>query len=251
MRVHEYFTGLASLYAAHRPGYPAEAMRLIVDGLTRGALVADIGCGTGISTRLLAAGQLRVVGIDPNGEMLAEARRFPSPAYPIAYCVGTGERVPLRTGSVDLVVCAQAFHWFDAEAALGDFRRILAPGGRLALMWNTSRRATDPFTEGYAHIIAHARKVAGTRGLVVRTERDADITVGGFFGTPQRHRFLNPHRLDWDQLLGRARSASYWPRDEAARVSGERRLRMLFDAYQHDGFVILQHITEVTIARPA
>src|SRR5439155_1443196 len=102
---------------------------------------ADVGAGTGIASRQLAAHGVRVLAVEPNAEMRAAAIRHPG----IEWRAGTAEATGLDSGIVGLVLCAQAFHWFRAQHALAEFSRILRPGGRLALMWNSRDRA-DPLT---------------------------------------------------------------------------------------------------------
>jgi len=109
-RVTTYFTGKTGAYDRYRPGYPPQAIRAILDGLPAPRIVADVGCGTGISSRLLARAGARVIGIEPNDEMRAKAVDLGSPAEPIDYRSGTGEATGLDDGSVHAVVCAQSFH---------------------------------------------------------------------------------------------------------------------------------------------
>ena len=158
----ERFSGLADLYSRHRPTYPAAALDLIQArcGLGPGALLVDVGCGTGISTRLFAARGARVIGIEPNDDMRARAEAAPAPAGAPApeYRKGTAEATGLPDGCAAAVLAAQAFHWFDAPAALREFRRILRPGGHVALVWN-ERDESDACTAAY--------------GAVVRTGTDA------------------------------------------------------------------------------
>ena len=243
-----YFTGLADLYSAFRPGYPAAAMAWMAAGLPRPLRAADVGCGTGISSRLLAAQGVGVIGIEPNADMLDEARRRTPPELDIDYRAGDAEHLPLEDSSVHLVLCAQAFHWFDPEAALREFHRVVVPDGRVALLWNTHAE-TDPFTAGYAALIRRARAHAATRGRIVRSERAGDPTAGGFFVDPERRQFTNPQPMDREGLVGRARSASYWPRDGAMRDELEDALSSLFHKYQTMGRVTMEHLTEVTVAR--
>jgi ubiquinone/menaquinone biosynthesis C-methylase UbiE len=246
----EYFTGLADLYSAFRPGYPAAAMAWMVAGLPSPIRAADVGCGTGISSRLLAAQGASVIGIEPNADMLDEARRRTPVGLAVDYRAGDAEHLPLDEGSVALVLCAQSFHWFDAEAALREFHRVLSPDGRVALLWNTHDER-EPFTAGYSVLTRQARALAAARGCVVPSERAGVPTIGGFFVEPQLRQFSNPQPLDRDGLLGRARSASYWPREGAERDQLEGALAALFDAHQAQGRVTLEHLTEVTIARKA
>src|SRR4051794_32050342 len=102
----ERFTETADRYARWRPGYPRELALWLIEtaGLARGAAVLDLGCGTGISSRLLASEGLAVTGVDPNDAMLAHARREGGATYVKGTSVATG--VPDR--AFDLAVGAQA-----------------------------------------------------------------------------------------------------------------------------------------------
>src|SRR5439155_17024812 len=124
----ERFTGLADVYAQCRPDYPAAAIDFILAhrSLKPGATLVDVGCGTGISSRLFAARGLRVIGIDPNADMRRRAEAEPTPPGAPApiYRDGRGEATGLSDASANAVLAAQAFHWFDAEAALREAYRI-------------------------------------------------------------------------------------------------------------------------------
>src|SRR5690606_4672034 len=101
-------------------------------------LLVDVGCGTGISTRLFAARGVRVLGIEPNADMRRQAAQTPPPGggSPPEYRAGTAEATGLPAGCARAILAAQAFHWFDPDGALREFRRILEPGGWVALMAN-------------------------------------------------------------------------------------------------------------------
>src|SRR5438445_541620 len=89
------FSGLADLYARHRPGYPEEALDLIGRYCRLGGdgLLVDVGCGTGIASRLFAARGVPVLGIEPNDEMRsrAEAELVPPGVSPPRYLPGQAE----------------------------------------------------------------------------------------------------------------------------------------------------------------
>lgn len=255
MKTTEYFSGLAGMYDANRPSYPVEAIDFVLEGLPRDAVVADVGCGTGISTRLLkrrSGDGVRVIGIDPNDDMLEQARRATDDSVgTVVYRAGTGERTGLADASVECVVVAQAFHWFKSDDALREFHRVLksAPPGRLALMWNVRDVARDAFTIAYSDIARRSMANARSSGLETHDLRSADPTAGGFFNHATLLVFPNPHRLTWHGLLGRARSASYFPRPgDPLRNVLETELRELFNAFARDGVVTLWHRTEVTTA---
>lgn len=256
MKATDYFSGLAGVYDANRPSYPVEAIDFVLAGLPRDVVIADVGCGTGISSRLLkqrGGANIRVIGVDPNNDMLDQARRASSESrLEIDYRVGTGERTGLNDAGVDCVVVAQAFHWFKADEALREFHRVLkaAPRGRLALIWNVRDDAHDAFTIAYSNIARRAMANARNHGLETHDLRSADPTVGGLFDDAMLRVFPNPHRLRWEGLLGRARSASYFPRQgDPLREALEQELRGVFDAHAREDAVTLWHRTEVTLAK--
>lgn len=247
--VNDYFSGLADAYAAHRPGYPPETLAALVAGLAPPIHAADIGCGTGISTRLLAPHCQSVIGIDPNEDMLDQARREDAAGTSsrIRYVVASAEATNLPDRSVDLIVCAQAFHWFDPEPTLLEFRRILKSGGRLGLMWNI-RQNNNPFTSEYEATVHVAQAEREQSGFVVRRNREFRIEANRHFTNVQRLTFDNPQSLDWSGLIGRARSASYFPKAGSVRDELEARLRVAFEQHKQDGRVVLAQVTELTIA---
>src|SRR5438093_11286213 len=118
------FSGLADAYARHRPSYPDETIRAVIAraGLGRSALLVDVGCGTGIASRLFAERGIPVLGVEPNSAMRRRAEATPCPAGPPPrYRDATAEATGLPDGAADCVVAAQSFHWFDGGAALREF----------------------------------------------------------------------------------------------------------------------------------
>ena len=224
-------------YVRYRPTYPAEAIDSILDGLgpPERLVAADVGAGTGISARLLGERGVRVVAVEPGAGM----RRSAAPHSNVA---GMAEATGLRSDAVDLVLCAQSFHWFRIASTLAEFARILKPRGRLAITWNR-RSWTDPLTAGYRRAIVD---VSGETSAE-RMSFNPDVIPGsGLFSPPERRSLPNFQRLDLDGLIGRARSASYVPKTGAA---GERLLRLLRALHEEyadaSGCVTLVYETEV------
>lgn len=129
------FADGAEGYARHRPDYPAAIVGWLRDALALDptTTAVDLGAGTGKFLPSLIETGTRIVAIEPVAPMRAQlAARFPQ----IATLAGTAERLPLRDGSADAVVCATAFHWFATRLALAEIHRVLRVGGRLGLVWN-------------------------------------------------------------------------------------------------------------------
>jgi SAM-dependent methyltransferase len=126
------FGSAAAAYERGRPSYPPEAIDWLLPAGSRNVL--DLGAGTGkLTTRLVERG-LDVVAVDPVPEML-EVLRTSLPETPAL--LGTAEEIPLEDNSVDAVLVAQAWHWVDPARAIPEVARVLRPGGRLGLVWNT------------------------------------------------------------------------------------------------------------------
>lgn len=126
------FGAEAAAYERGRPSYPPEAIDWLLPSGARDVL--DLGAGTGkLTTRLVERG-LDVVAVDPIPEML-DVLRISLPDTPAL--LGTAEEIPLADNSVDAVLVAQAWHWFEPSRAIPEVARVLRPGGRLGLVWNT------------------------------------------------------------------------------------------------------------------
>lgn len=126
------FGSQAAAYERGRPSYPPEAIDWLLPPDARDVL--DLGAGTGKLTARLVERGLSVVAVDPIPEML-EVLRAALPDTPAL--LGTAEQIPLPDAHVDAVLVAQAWHWFDPAQAIGEVARVLRPGGRLGLVWNT------------------------------------------------------------------------------------------------------------------
>jgi SAM-dependent methyltransferase len=244
------FTGLADLYARHRPTYPAAASDLILSrsALKLGAIVIDVGCGTGISSRLFAERGLQIIGIEPNDEMRAKAEAEPPPAGGPTprYQSGRAEATGLPAECADLVLCAQAFHWFEPPAALAEFHRILRPGGWVALMWN-ERDESDPATAAYGKVVRSGPNAAAVEGP--RSRAGEPLLHSTLFSDAEHVQLTHDQEVDEKGLLGRALSASYAPREPEAVKTFAEALRTVFAAYQRKGKFLIRYVTGVYLGR--
>ncbi|GLV82727.1 methyltransferase [Streptomyces lavendulae subsp. lavendulae] len=156
------FDAAAALYAAHRPGYPEtlyDAVEELAGRPLAGARVADVGAGTGLGTGPLRRRGAEVVAVEPGDGMAAEFRRA-HPDIPVVR--GDGDRLPLATGAFDLVTYAQAWHWTDPARSVPEARRVLRPGGALAIWWNDIDESVPWVAEQGARIRAFFEVGEGT-----------------------------------------------------------------------------------------
>jgi SAM-dependent methyltransferase len=212
------FDRAAAVYERARPSYPAEAVALVVrqTGIGPGRRVVDLAAGTGKFTRLLVPTGAVLVAVEPVAGMRAQLEA----AVPgLEVLDGTAEHLPLPDASVDAVVCAQAWHWFDGPAALAEVRRVLRPGGALAVVFNIRdesiawvRRLTE-ISEFYTTKRPHHRD---TRAAFAAT-----VAADGGYGEVVVASFRHAQVLDEDGLVERAASQSNvatMAEDERAQV---------------------------------
>jgi SAM-dependent methyltransferase len=237
------FTGAAAGYARYRPGYPPALVDWVVAeaGLGPGDPVADVGCGTGISTRLFAERGLDVVGIEPNPDMLGEARA----AGGARYLPGEAGATGLEDASVALVVVAQALHWFELEPALAEFARILKPGGSVAALYNL--RAESPFMREYDALL---RRFSAEYGVLEGWQQAlAALEAHPRVECPRRLELAHAQQLDLDGLFGRALSSSYVFRGVSDRDGFTTALSALHARYAQGGIVAFPYRAVALVIR--
>ena len=194
----------AADYERARPGYPAEAVAFLAErlGLGPGRTVLDVGAGTGKLTGLLGQTGAAVVAVEPVASMRAQLRRS-VPWAPL--CAATAEELPLRSGSVDAIVSAQAFHWFATEEVLEEFARVLRPDGALALLWNL-RDNSVPWVHAFTELL---RPYEGNRPDHNRGEWRSAFRSDGPFGALETTSFGHEQAMTPELLVGRAASMSF------------------------------------------
>lgn len=244
------FTGLAQIYAKARPTYPREAIDFIVSkcSLNESSYLVDVGCGTGISSRLFAERGIPTIGVDPNDDMRQEAidENKRQRSEWLTFINGSSEKTGLEDGVADVVLAAQAFHWFKPEPTLKEFVRILKPRGWCILMWN-ERDDADVFTSEYSKIL---QSLPETRTVEMkRGESGDDLLESHLFQSAGKAVFENEQAMDKEGLLGRAFSASYVPKAGELFITLKTALDELFEKYQKDGQVIMKYATSVYFAQ--
>jgi SAM-dependent methyltransferase len=238
MKPVERFSDRACDYAAGRPSYPDAAFDALFEGTDPALLTAvDLGAGTGISSRLLAARVALVIAVEPNAAMREQAE----PMANLRWSSGTAEETGLDSASCDIVCAFQAFHWFNYQMV-----RILRPGGRAAIVYN-ERDETNSFTAAYGALVRrYATDDTEKRRSDGRTEFESfpewkDVRIA---------EIRNVQILDRERLHARARSTSYVPHEGPASETLHREIDALFDQHAADGNVEMLLKTIVTTAFP-
>lgn len=213
------FEAGAAAYELARPSYPDEAVEVLVThlGLGAGTRVCDLAAGTGKLTRRLVGIGADVVAVEPVEGMRMQLHA----AVPGAEVVdGTAESIPLPDASVDVVTVAQAFHWFDAPAALAEIARVLRPGGGLALLWNERDDTTAWVAEMSRLIRWHERTVSRYQHV----DWAAIVAESGQFTSLEEQTVRWEQSMTRDVLADRVRSISYiavMPFTERERFAAE------------------------------
>ncbi|MGI8787972.1 MAG: class I SAM-dependent methyltransferase [Pyrinomonadaceae bacterium] len=241
----ERFSDRVENYVKYRPDYPRDILDLFRDemNLRENSIVADIGAGTGISAKLFLEYGNQVFGVEPNAAMRDAAENFLKDFPHFKAVDGVAEKTTLDENSIDFVVAAQAFHWFDRENARAEFKRILKDGGFVVLMWNERQLDSTGFLRDYEKLLIEF----GTDYAQVRHENITAETLRDFFQTDFRQAvFQNKQTVDFDGLRGRMLSSSYMPSAEGARFSGMiKNLETLFATHAKNGRIDILYDTRI------
>ncbi|MGA2259968.1 MAG: class I SAM-dependent methyltransferase [Acidobacteriota bacterium] len=231
-------------YVRFRPGYPDEILACLAKeaGLTAACTIADIGSGTGMLAKKFLLHGNTVYGVEPNDEMRAAAERLLQGYSGFHSLKGTAEGTTLSTGSIDLIVAGQAFHWFDPDQARAEFIRILRPGGRVALMWNTRKTDTTLFLREYERLL----QIFSIDYARVDHRNITEEILGRFFHGFQKRVFPNMQQFDFEGLAGRLHSSSYAPLPDHPNFEPMMsELRRIFREHEIGGMVRFDYETEL------
>lgn len=241
----ERFSNRVENYVKYRPDYPTEILALFREemGLTEDSVVVDIGSGTGISARVFLENGNEVFGVEPNEAMRRAGEEFLKDFPKFSSVNGTSTETGLADASVDIVIAAQAFHWFDRELTRAELKRILRPGGYVALIWNERQLDTNDFLREYEQFL---EKFASDYKQVRHENIDTDKIRDFFAGDHSLKVFQNKQIFDLEGLMGRVLSSSYMPSaaDEKYPAMAEE-LKALFTKHEEQGRITILYDTRV------
>ncbi len=237
------FSDKAENYTKYRPIYPDTVINKILENLAppNQLVAADIGAGTGISARQLAKRGVNVIAVEPNSAMREAAEKHQN----VEWKNGSAEATNLSDASVDLITCFQAFHWFNPEPTLSEFRRIIKPQGRLAIVFQDINRE-DEFTQAYGEIIS---KAANNRPPTDFSSKIEPLRKSLDFEYIDCYKFPYRQELDLSSLIGLAQSVSFISSEETVQKQLVDNLENLHQRFcNSDGFVYLVYRNSVHLA---
>lgn len=211
-------------------------------GLAPDSIIADIGSGTGLLSRMFLENGNRVYGVEPNADMRQAGERLLSSYSKFHSIAGTAEDTTLPNHALDFVTAAQAAHWFDRKKARREFVRILKPGGWAVLAWN-ERCIDTPFLRDYEQLLL----TFATDYEDVRHEHTT-ASIGYFFSPLpfESCAFDNRQEFDYTALEGRLLSSSYTPQsDDPRHAPMLEELRRIFGLHSRRGRVVFAYKTRL------
>jgi len=247
------FTGLADIYAAHRPTYPAVVTAtLCARAMAAGGpqVAIDIGCGTGIATLSLAQGlpDWRIIASEPNADMLDKAKVTCAGQSNVEFVPNGAEALPGEDAGASLVLAAQALHWFDTARFFAEAARALAPGGIVAILYNNRQNAVSVVL---SEIESYLEGIDGSYSRDYRA-RDIPAMLSAFdaFENVERVRDVWLKPTTSDDLVNYFMSRSMM--QPLAKKVGLPKLRQrigdIADAHARSGTIDLPFATELDLA---
>lgn len=239
------FNHLADIYEKYRPSYPQKYVEDIIEKchLNFESLVADIGAGTGILTRQLLHNNLKVVGVEPNPDMRKVLKKLETNKN-FRAIEGTAEHTNLENNSIDLVVVAQAFHWFDKEKFKEECKRILKPNGSVWILWNQLDENEEIVKEQKRIDDQYTNRFQEVNGILSATKKEEKIQ--GFFKDNRYETKVvdNPLENNKERFIGSNLSKSYSLKKEDRNYNNYiKAFGEVFDKYSENGMVIIPNKT--------
>jgi ubiquinone/menaquinone biosynthesis C-methylase UbiE len=241
MKSTERFSDRVDNYVRYRPHYPEGIVSFLEKtiGFDSGWVVADVGSGTGISTETFLGNGNVVYAVEPNKEMRKAAEGIHKGDKKFISVNGTAEATSLRSNSIDLIVCGQAFHWFNKDEAKKEFVRIAEQEAYLLLMWN-ERSMDSKFQKAYEQMLVELAPAYEEKCQYQIDEK----AIKEFFA-PNKYNlkeFPNAQYFDFEGLKGRLLSCSYAPLEKDPHYKPlMAKLTQVFDEFSTNGKVTYEY----------
>ncbi|MFX0001133.1 MAG: class I SAM-dependent methyltransferase [Candidatus Hodarchaeota archaeon] len=237
------FSSRVENYIKYRPSYPQEIIEFLKEEeiFSTNSVIADIGSGTGILSKLFLKEGNLVYGVEPNTDMRNAGKVFLREFSNFISINGSAESTTLDNKIIDIVTAGQAFHWFNLEKTKLEFQRILKPNGWIILIWNRRRKNTNEFLKEYEKFLLKY-------GTDYKAIEKSKLDFNKFFGENiyKRVTFDNHQIFDYTGLEGRLLSTSYIPLDDNPKFNNMLLdLKRLFKKYQENELIKFEYDTEV------
>lgn len=240
------FASRADTYSKYRFPYPPKILDVLRReiGFDKEDIVADIGSGTGLLSKLFLSNGNMVFAVEPNAEMRSCAERDMAGFENFVSVNGKAERTTLRRNSIDLITAGEALHWFDPSKTIKEFSRVAKPGGILCVAYTRLRNDLE--------------LTGAVRKLIRKYERDlakvpemSPALASPYFkeGRYSEFKLRNKQMRDLESFKGFLLSMSFMPSPEEAGPSTKlgRAVHRLFDSYESGGQIGLTYETTVLL----
>lgn len=239
------FSNRVENYEKYRPNYPNDIIKFlnINTTFTKESIVADIGSGTGISSKLFLDNGNKVYGVEPNEDMRKAGERYLNNYRDFYSIDASSECTKLESESIDVIACGQAIHWFESEPTKKEFLRILKPDGFVVII-NNRRKLGSEFMNGYVELIGKYSESNVSKPL--------NTNLSDFFNSKTIYKevFNNPHIFDLERLQGDLLSYSYIPSEEETIFSTMiSEFKFLFEKHNKNGKVNFDYETVLYICK--
>jgi SAM-dependent methyltransferase len=240
----ERFSNRVENYIKYRPGYPGEIIRLLEKEINFNStwIVADVGSGTGILSRLFLDNGNSVYGIEPNSEMRKAGENQLSNYVKFKSIRGSSENTSLQNNCIDLISAGQAFHWFDVQKSKEEFKKILKKNGYVALIWNNRKTNSSVFLHEYENLLLNF----SVDYKLVDHKNVNEKILGELFDQYRLKTFPNFQIFNFEELKGRLLSSSYVPMpDNPGYKAMVEELEKIFNQNEVGGKIQFEYDTEL------
>jgi len=244
------FSNRVENYVKYRPGYPAEMFSFLIKQkvLKSDSVIADIGSGTGISAKLFLDNGNVVHGVEPNKEMREAAERILGGNKNFKSINGTAEATTLKDKSADIVIAAQAFHWFKPDLFKMEIIRLLKPNGFIVLIWNDRLIDESEFLIEYENLLHnYSIDYADVNHKNISNKEIRNYILSMIDNKSFNEScFKNHQEFNYEGLKGRLLSSSYVPTEEHPKYKEMLiELRRIFDTFSKDGMIRFEYNTNL------